>query len=81
MKNFNDFLINSLFTVNEIEALEEFFDNAIVEFNHEIEINPFATLETDDLVSEVKKILLNKGVKISDKELKELLPKIETFFI
>ena len=41
MKN----IIETLFTTDEILKLQKLYDDAIIDFNYEVEINPFACID------------------------------------
>ena len=70
-------IINTLFTENELIQLSDLYNDAIKDFNYEVEINPFAYPDYSDITDFIN----DKFENLTDKLAKELTNEVTNYII
>jgi len=66
-------IINLIFSENEIEEIYRIKDDIASNYLDSLDVDPFTNEDDSELVNFVKNTMSNKGVEVSDEELKIVL--------
>jgi|694.fasta_scaffold00011_302 hypothetical protein len=66
-------IINLIFSENEIEEIYRIKDDIASNYLDSLDVDPFTNEDDSELVNFVKNTMTNKGVEVSDEELKIVL--------